>query len=39
MCNSLSEACEGKTLDGGIEKEEIAKCIRKQIIRLVVVMA
>ena len=29
MCGSLSEVCEDEALDGGIELEEIAKCIRK----------
>ena len=30
MCSSLSQVCEDEALDGRIEKEEIAKCIRKQ---------
>ena len=29
MCSSLSELCEDEVLDRGIEKEEIAKCIRR----------
>ena len=29
MCSSLSQMCEAESLDGGIEKEEIAKFIQK----------